>query len=415
MKKNSFNGKKNKAILLVSHVFYPESFRINDLSLRLAKMGYDVTVLTGNPNYPQGKFYKGYPWRLKFKYEWYHDVKVIRMPVFARGKNKLSLIFNYFSIWFWGHVFVFFTQKKFDLVITYGLSPIFQTSIALHYARKFNVPTWLYLMDFWPFSIQAVDGLKSKRLIDWIGKTSYGIYRRSNKVLISSSGYEEDLIQVGVKKENIYYWPQYHEDFYHPLSRNMKLTPEIIDDDYLKITFTGNIGYGQGIIEFIEYVKEEQVKLRLLKVRFYFIGEGRAKNIITEKIKSNSLLDLIKLIDAKPAQIIPQYLSNSDIALLLIKNDLYLNKVLPAKLSSYVGCKKPVLSISNGEISKFIERNNIGISTNGYEKDQITKCISKFTHLYNTNTLNIFSSKISFDANGLLQRLEIDLLSKIFF
>jgi len=277
------------------------------------------------------------------------------------------------------------------------------------------VPTWLYLMDFWPFSIQAVDGLKSKRLIDWIGKTSYGIYRRSNKVLISSPGYEEDLIHVGVKKENIYYWPQYHEDFYHPLSRNMKLTPEIIDDDYLKITFTGNIGYGQGIIEFIEYVKEEQVKLRLLKVRFYFIGEGRAKNIITEKIKSNSLLDLIKLIDAKPAQIIPQYLSNSDIALLLIKNDLYLNKVLPAKLSSYVGCKKPVLSISNGEISKFIERNNIGISTNGYEKDKITKCISKFTHLYNTNTLNIFSSKISFDAIGLLQRLEIDLLSKIFF
>ena len=49
-------------ILVVSQYFYPEDFRINDICKEWVKRGYKVTVLTGIPNYPQGKFYKGYSW-----------------------------------------------------------------------------------------------------------------------------------------------------------------------------------------------------------------------------------------------------------------------------------------------------------------------------------------------------------------
>ena len=47
-------------ILIVTQVFYPENFIINNLCKFLVDNGHSITVVTGKPNYPQGKFYKNY-------------------------------------------------------------------------------------------------------------------------------------------------------------------------------------------------------------------------------------------------------------------------------------------------------------------------------------------------------------------
>ena len=47
-------------LLLVSPHFFPENFKCNDLAFELAAKGHDVTVLSDIPNYPQGKYFKGY-------------------------------------------------------------------------------------------------------------------------------------------------------------------------------------------------------------------------------------------------------------------------------------------------------------------------------------------------------------------
>ena len=47
-------------ILLVTQYFYPETFKSTDLAFELQKRGHEVTVLTGIPNYPEGKIYESY-------------------------------------------------------------------------------------------------------------------------------------------------------------------------------------------------------------------------------------------------------------------------------------------------------------------------------------------------------------------
>ena len=47
-------------ILIVTQYFYPENFKSNDLAFELQKRNHSVTVLTGIPNYPEGKIYKNY-------------------------------------------------------------------------------------------------------------------------------------------------------------------------------------------------------------------------------------------------------------------------------------------------------------------------------------------------------------------
>ena len=47
-------------ILIVTQYFWPENFKINDIAQALIERGHQVSVLTGKPNYPEGKFYSSY-------------------------------------------------------------------------------------------------------------------------------------------------------------------------------------------------------------------------------------------------------------------------------------------------------------------------------------------------------------------
>ena len=53
-------AKTKKNILIVSQGFWPEVFPINDIAANLSKFNFNIDILTGKPNYPQGKIFKGY-------------------------------------------------------------------------------------------------------------------------------------------------------------------------------------------------------------------------------------------------------------------------------------------------------------------------------------------------------------------
>ena len=89
-------------ILIVSQYFYPENFKVNDIVFDFVKKGHDVTVLTGKPNYPNGRFFEGYSFFGRNK-ETIKGANVVRVPLFPRfnGSGKYLAI-NYLS-------FLFFT------------------------------------------------------------------------------------------------------------------------------------------------------------------------------------------------------------------------------------------------------------------------------------------------------------------
>ena len=44
-------------VLIVSQYFWPENFRINDVVEHFKSRGHEVEILTGYPNYPEGKIF----------------------------------------------------------------------------------------------------------------------------------------------------------------------------------------------------------------------------------------------------------------------------------------------------------------------------------------------------------------------
>ena len=62
-------------ILIVSQYFWPEDFRINDLANDFIKKGHEVSVLTGSPNYPEGRTFPEYK-KNKKKFSNYNSIKI---------------------------------------------------------------------------------------------------------------------------------------------------------------------------------------------------------------------------------------------------------------------------------------------------------------------------------------------------
>ena len=154
-------------ILLVTQYFYPENFKSNDIAFELAKRGYEVTVLTGLPNYPKGKIYKGYGIFQKRK-EILNGAEVIRTLVIPRGKGGgLRLALNYFSWAFFASIRAFFLAitSHFDAIIVHETSPITQGFPALVVKKLQRIPIYFWVLDLWPESLQSAGGITNKYVL----------------------------------------------------------------------------------------------------------------------------------------------------------------------------------------------------------------------------------------------------------
>jgi len=90
------NNLLQKHILVISQYFFPEQFRINSICIEWVNRAYEVTVITGIPNYPQGNYYKGYG-LFKKRREIYKGIEIIRIPIIPRGNNLAILALNHLS------------------------------------------------------------------------------------------------------------------------------------------------------------------------------------------------------------------------------------------------------------------------------------------------------------------------------
>lgn len=340
-----------KHILVVSQYFYPEQFRINDICQEWVKRGFKVTVITGIPNYPEGKYYEGYGILKKRKETW-NGIDIIRIPLIPRGKSKIGLVCNYLSFPVSGFIWNLLSNIKADYVFNFETSPMTQTLIAVWYAQKHKVPCYLYVQDLWPEAVETVTGIHNPFIIKPLDTMVRYIYKHCDKIFCTSPSFVRDICKRGVDKKKVYYWPQYAEEFYRPAEKHS--VPEIEDDDSFKIIFTGNIGYAQGLDTIPKAAKGANVK-------FYIVGDGRYKQELIKEISYAGVEDMVLLIGRHPAKRIPEFLACCDVAYVSFMNDSLFSKTIPAKVQSYMACGMPVLAASEGETNRIVQKADCGL------------------------------------------------------
>ena len=107
-----------KRVLVFTNHFAPEHFKINEAVAWLTESGFKVHVVTGWPNYPRGKIFKGYG-PFKKSNETIGNLSIRRLPLIPRGKaSTIRLLINYWSYFlsciFYNKVFCFFKNNFFS-------------------------------------------------------------------------------------------------------------------------------------------------------------------------------------------------------------------------------------------------------------------------------------------------------------
>lgn len=400
---------EKKHILVVSQYFYPETFRINDMCLEWVKRGYKVSVITGIPNYPMGKTFEGYG-LFKKRHETWNGIRIYRIPLIPRGKSKIGMVANYLSFMISGKFAGWFKKINADVVFSFEVSPMTQVLSGVAFAKRLKVPHLLYVQDLWPENVITVTGINNRFIIGSIDKMVDKIYKNTDHIFATSPSFVDAICnrKVSVPREKVHYWPQYAEEFYHPVDRNEAIFGAVElgvpNDDSFKIIFTGNIGTAQGLDilpKTAELLKDENVK-------FVIVGDGRYMEEFICDIEKRGVGEKFIMIPRQPADKIPMLLSACDTAFVSFANNDLWKKTIPAKLQSYMACGMPVIASAGGETERIIEESGCGICCKVADEkalsDGIRNMMKTDLHLMEQRSLE-YCRKF-FDKNVLMDEME---------
>lgn len=370
--------KETKHILVISQMFYPEQFRINDMCLEWVKRGYQVTVLTGIPNYPQGKFYDGYGFGKKRRENW-NGIEIIRIPVIPRGNNVIGLVLNYLSFPVNGFFWNLFNKIKADYCFMFETSPMTQCVVGVWYAKKHHVPLYLYAQDLWPENVEIMTGIKSPLVIEPIQRMVDHIYKNCNEIFVTSPSFVKAVCERKnkVPESKVHYWPQYAEEFYQPMEETA--LADIPKTDAFKIMFTGNVGYAQGL----DILPRTAVLLKEQRIRalFCIVGDGRYMEELKKEIAQCQVEEMFCLTGRKSAEEVPKYLAAADAAFLSFMDTKLFEMTIPAKLQSYMACGKPVIAAAGGETKRVLEEAECGVCSSCGDEKALAEVIRKLIEM----------------------------------
>ena len=357
-----------KKILIITQYFYPEQFRINDLALEMKHHGYEVTVLTGLPNYPKGKYFDGYSNKKNCDEIW-NGIPIYRCNLRERKSGSLNLLRNYISfVREANKKLKYLKDKDFDVIYVFEVSPITVALPAIKFKKKRKIPLIMNVQDLWPENISAITGIHHPFVIKPIERIVKYIYENCDLILTASKSFIPNIQKyLGQDKDKIKFWPQYSV-----VSKEDK-SVILFDENDFNIVFTGNIGKAQGLDIMIEAAKN----LRNTSIKWQLIGDGRDESNLKKLVHENSLDDIVIFHGRKQEHEIPQYLANADAALLILRPDPVFEMTLPAKLQTYMACGVPIIGCVNGEGKRTIDEANAGIVSIEISVDGLVKACNE--------------------------------------
>ena len=347
-------------ILLVTQYFYPENFKSNDIAFELVKRGHEVDALVGIPNYPEGKYYQGYG-IFKKRHEVVNGVNIYRVFQVPRGNKMWFLPINYFSYVLSASLSVLFrfVWKKYDCVIGHTTSPIFQSYPAILIKTIKKIPFYNWILDLWPPTIMNNQNTILKRLaVKIVEKQVRFIYRRCDRVLVSSKRFTSHVIKYGGDKNRITYFPNWSDDM--SLSKSSSCVDDLRLPPGFVIMMAGNLGVSQDLETVSKLIIETRNIPNLLWV---FVGDGSKKPWLDKFIADNNLSERCFAIGRKPYSDMPYYLSKADAFIISLgAGSEQLDSVVPARLQSYMSAGKPILGLIGKGGADVIEESQCGYS-----------------------------------------------------
>lgn len=372
----------SKRLLLIGGNFSPEPTGIGkyngEMIKWLAAGGYDCTVITSYPYYPE--------WKVQPPYDknknWYKKeviesngqggkITVYRCPQYVpakpSGKTRIMLDFS-FAVSAFFKILQLLPRKKFDVVIT--VVPPFHLGLLAILYKKFRGAKFFYHIQ--DMQIEAARDLKmisSPRLIKALFGLERYIFRNADMVSSISDGMMRKIQEKAGK--DVFFFPNWVDvTLFHPIEDRVKLKTEYGFDVNDKIVlYSGAIGEKQGleaILHTAETLKSDK------QLKFLICGSGPYK----EKLKAEAELkglDNVIFFPLQPFERFNHFLNMADVHLVIQKGNAS-DLVMPSKLTTIlaVGGLALITANSGTSLHDLVSKHNMGILVNAEDQQALT-------------------------------------------
>jgi glycosyltransferase involved in cell wall biosynthesis len=356
----------------VSQYFWPEEFRINDVALGLLDRGHRVSVLTGKPNYPSGKFTAGYGFLRKCR-DRFGGAAVHRVPLVPRGSGShWRLFLNYVSFALFAPLLApFLCRSRYDAILVFQPSPVTVGIPALVMGLLARSPVLIWVQDLWPESLQATGAVRSPWMLRLAKGISRFIYRSCDLVLVQSKAFQAPLSAMGVERKRIRYFPNSAELIYRPIEPTSQDSASMAElPDGFRILFAGNIGYAQDFDTIL--AAAERLRYRS-DVHWIVVGDGRRAQWLREQIHLRALGGTLHLLGRFPTQAMPFFFAAADVLLVSLKREPIFSLTVPSKLQSYLACGRPILAMLEGEGARIMKESAAGLTVPPEDADALAR------------------------------------------
>jgi glycosyltransferase involved in cell wall biosynthesis len=344
-------------VLLISQHFWPESFRINAVAQHLVAAGHAVSVLTGQPNYPEGRIHDGYR-ACGTGWQRHPDgYGIYRVPLIPRGDGgAVRLVLNYLSFLTSACVLgpLVLGRRRYDIIFVYASSPILQAIAGMALKRRTGAALVTWVQDLWPQSLEATGFVRSRWLLRIVERVVRWIYRHNDLLLVQSPAFIPPVAALAGNTPVLY-----HPNPGEPQSPTAGETPSgLAFDRGFNVVFAGNLGTVQAldtILAAAERLRDDH------GIRFILIGDGSRAAWLRSEVGRRGLTN-VNMPGRFPQEAMPGIFAQPAALLVTLNRDPIMSLTVPSKVQSYLAAGRPIIAALDGEGARLISEAGAGIA-----------------------------------------------------
>ncbi len=344
-------------VLLLTQWFDPEpTFKGMVFARELVRQGFDVEVLTGFPNYPDGKVYPGYRIKL-LQREVIDGVQVTRVPLYPNhDQSAIKRVLNYTSFAASSLVYGLFMARRADVI--YAYHPPLTVGITASLIRLLRrIPVVYDIQDMWPDTLRATGMLNNARALNAVEVVCQWVYRRVDHIVVLSPGFKRLLMQRGVPETKInviYNWA----DEVALAAPQGQLPASYPSADQFRIVFAGNMGKAQALDAVLDAATLLQT--RGSRVCYVMLGGGVEVNRLKQRTIDLKLRNVVFLPSVPMAEV-GTFLHAADALLVHLRKDQLFEITIPSKTQAYMTVGKPMLMAVDGDAADLVLQSAGGV------------------------------------------------------
>jgi glycosyltransferase involved in cell wall biosynthesis len=365
-------------VLIVSHYFWPESFRINDMAAELVAQGCEVTVLTGQPDYPDGDIFPGYRALSICRERHPAGFQVVRVPSHPRRRGKaLDLVGNYLaSIVNMGLLGPWLLRgQRHDVVFVYATSPVLHALSGWVLAKVQGAKLVTWVQDLWPESLEETGFIRNRWILRCVAKVVGWVYRGSDLILGQSEAFVR-TIRPMAGATPVRYYPNPGEAVFSAEPPAGE-PPALVLKPGFNLVFAGNLGTVQSLDTILDAA---EMLLPRPEIRFVLVGSGSRLEWLKQQIQARGLVN-VELPGRFPVSAMPGVFRQSAALIVSLVASPIMDQTIPSKVQAYLASGRPVIASMDGEGARVVQESGAGVACPAGDAEALAQAVCQLADL----------------------------------